>query len=282
MSPRYEGKPKSRVARGIRAASSGDPSRPSARSCSAGTDVAWSHASRGYYGTYLPFERVAATHGCSMFARLSRSNPVAGGTTRHQDRVNCNVSPQSAGSIMKSQLVATGNRTEQRTLNPRVRGSSPWRRTRSDLVFLSSLYPGRMPFPGHVCSTFARQSGPSRPGWPARPARPLPMAIHSVTSRRKVQVEGLLLMRPGSAPGGAVTPGPPVRYTGGPSEVHARSMPVASVCAPPGSASRSHRLDSFLEGTKSCGPVAATSCHRAAGMGRLVPAGGHGVLGQMI
>ncbi len=31
------------------------------------------------------------------------------------------------------------NRTEQRTLNPRVRGSSPWRRTRPDLV----LYPRR-------------------------------------------------------------------------------------------------------------------------------------------
>jgi hypothetical protein len=66
-------------------------------------------------------------HVCSMFARLSRSNPVGGGTTRHQDRPK--LQRISAGS-MKSQLVATGNRTEQRTLNPRVRGSSPWRRTR--------------------------------------------------------------------------------------------------------------------------------------------------------
>src|SRR6266851_572937 len=32
---------------------------------------------------------------------------------------------------------------EQRTLNPRVRGSSPWRRTRPDLV----LYPGRLSWP---------------------------------------------------------------------------------------------------------------------------------------
>ena len=32
---------------------------------------------------------------------------------------------------------------EQRTLNPRVRGSSPWRRTRPDLVFLLTPYPGR-------------------------------------------------------------------------------------------------------------------------------------------
>src|SRR5215472_3233025 len=30
---------------------------------------------------------------------------------------------------------------EQRTLNPRVRGSSPWRRTRAELVFLPFLMP---------------------------------------------------------------------------------------------------------------------------------------------
>ena len=51
---------------------------------------------------------------------------------------------------------------EQQTLNLRVRGSSPWRRTYSDL----GLYPFRAlwsrPFPGHGCSTVARQSGPSR------------------------------------------------------------------------------------------------------------------------
>jgi hypothetical protein len=41
---------------------------------------------------------------------------------------------------------------------PRVRSSSPWRRTRLDLVFLLSFYPDWWPFPGHVCSTFARQS----------------------------------------------------------------------------------------------------------------------------
>ena len=39
---------------------------------------------------------------------------------------------------MKSQLVATGNRTEQQTLNLRVRGSSPWRRTHPDLGFYRS------------------------------------------------------------------------------------------------------------------------------------------------
>ncbi len=51
---------------------------------------------------------------------------------------------------------------EQQTLNLRVRGSSPWRRTHSDL----GLYPFQAlscrPFPGHGCSMVARQSGPSR------------------------------------------------------------------------------------------------------------------------
>ena len=51
------------------------------------------------------------------------------------------VSCISAGTAMKSQLVTSVNRTEQRTLNPRVRGSSPWRRTRYDL----GLYPFRVP-----------------------------------------------------------------------------------------------------------------------------------------
>src|ERR1700687_3092724 len=39
---------------------------------------------------------------------------------------------------------------EQQTLNLRVRGSSPWRRTHSDLGFSTSLYPGWRPFPGYV------------------------------------------------------------------------------------------------------------------------------------
>ena len=50
-----------------------------------GTRLACGHVSRGYYGTYL----AAWAHGgrdvCSMFARLSRSNPVARGTVRHRD-----------------------------------------------------------------------------------------------------------------------------------------------------------------------------------------------------
>ena len=57
----------------------------------------------------------------------------------------------------------------QRTLNPRVRGSSPWRRTRTGLAFWPSFYPGSGPFSGRGCSTFARQSGSGRPGRDSMP-----------------------------------------------------------------------------------------------------------------
>ena len=53
---------------------------------------------------------------------------------------------------------------EQRTLNPRVRGSSPWRRTRTDLGFYKLQVIFSCPFCPHVCSTFARERGPSNPG----------------------------------------------------------------------------------------------------------------------
>ena len=64
---------------------------------------------------------------------------------------------------------------EQRTLNPRVRGSSPWRRTRDDLGF----HPSRLFFMCSVCphvgSMFARELGPGRGGlceiWPERSLR---------------------------------------------------------------------------------------------------------------
>src|ERR1700689_1980350 len=53
---------------------------------------------------------------------------------------------------------------EQRTLNPRVRGSSPWRRTRADLgvyhfraIFICPICP-------YVRSTFARESRSGRGG----------------------------------------------------------------------------------------------------------------------
>ena len=50
---------------------------------------------------------------------------------------------------------------EQQTLNLRVRGSSPWRRTRPDLGFHRPRLFFVCPFCPHVCSTFAREFGPS-------------------------------------------------------------------------------------------------------------------------
>jgi hypothetical protein len=53
---------------------------------------------------------------------------------------------------------------EQRTLNPRVRGSSPWRRTRTDLGFHHSRSFFMCPVCPHVGSMFARELGPGRGG----------------------------------------------------------------------------------------------------------------------
>ena len=53
---------------------------------------------------------------------------------------------------------------EQRTLNPRVRGSSPWRRTRTDLGFYRSGSFFMCPFCPHVGSVLARESRPGRGG----------------------------------------------------------------------------------------------------------------------
>src|SRR6266704_3318778 len=48
-----------------------------------GNAPACGHASRGYYGLYLPPGRTTIAHVCSMFARMSRYGPVAADTTRH-------------------------------------------------------------------------------------------------------------------------------------------------------------------------------------------------------
>src|SRR5260370_17393006 len=48
-------------------------------------------------------------------------------------------------------------------LNPRVRGSSPWRRTRSDLVLYPFWVPSWRPFRGHVSPTFPPQPRPIPP-----------------------------------------------------------------------------------------------------------------------
>src|SRR5450755_238008 len=98
---------------------------------------------------------------------------------------------------------------EQQTLNLRVRGSSPWRRTYSDLALYPFRAPSCRPILAHVCSTFARQSGPSRTARPTRPVNPLPMAIQRVT------LTGLRSSRVRArAPW----------YTRGPSEVNGRSI----------------------------------------------------------
>ena len=49
---------------------------------------------------------------------------------------------------------------QERTLNPRVRGSSPWRRTRSDLGFHHPRSFFACPFCPRVCSMFARAHAP--------------------------------------------------------------------------------------------------------------------------
>jgi len=72
-----------------------------------------------------------------MFAPCSLGCP---GTPRHHTvsaaRCGYGQPHRTAGSgivVITGQQFKDKNRTEQRTLNPRVRGSSPWRRTRSDL-----------------------------------------------------------------------------------------------------------------------------------------------------
>ena len=50
------------------------------------------------YGPRLPSGELVPpvrTDVCSMFARMSRSNPVAAGTTRHPNQVGCHVSSQA-------------------------------------------------------------------------------------------------------------------------------------------------------------------------------------------
>ena len=105
---------------------------------------------------------------CSMFARMPRYGPAWPGMARYPQRGT------DADDRTKRQLPARASifwqqlrenkRTEQRTLNPRVRGSSPWRRTRSDLGFHDSRSFFMCPFCPHVCSAFARVHGPSNPG----------------------------------------------------------------------------------------------------------------------
>jgi hypothetical protein len=83
--------------------------------------------------------RPVRTDVCSMFARMPRYAP---GSIRHPqldadagDRTEWQL-PARASIVC--QQFKENKRTEQRTLNPRVRGSSPWRRTLTDLGFYRS------------------------------------------------------------------------------------------------------------------------------------------------
>jgi hypothetical protein len=84
------------------------------------------------------------------------------GTRRYQppaDGIRLGELRLSRQDVSVNMLVDCLNRTpEQRTLNPRVRGSSPWRRTRTDLGLYPFPMAARSLFPAHVCSMFARVS----------------------------------------------------------------------------------------------------------------------------
>jgi len=116
---------------------------------------------------------------CSMFARMS---PVRAGRNRH-----CPVLFPAcqwrifAGTDVKAQVAAWDPGTQQRTLNPRVRGSSPWRRTRSDLGFYRSR-----PRPTGNCRSSAWYQDPSR-----RPARIKAHPREAATAAPRVWPHGL-------------------------------------------------------------------------------------------
>jgi hypothetical protein len=86
---------------------------------------------------------------CSMFARMSRYGTVADGTRRHRVLRGA---AQSDTSWHVPALADTGKLAEQRTLNLRVRGSSPWRRTHLTWGFIA---------PGHfLCVRFVPMLAP--------------------------------------------------------------------------------------------------------------------------
>ena len=79
------------------------------------------------------------------------------------------------------------------SLNPRVRGSSPWRRTRTDLGFHCSKSFFMCPVCPHVCSMFARAHGPSNPRL-VKTAHPVPLE-----NRIRVLACGFVVASGGSA-----------------------------------------------------------------------------------
>ena len=98
-------------------------------------------------------------------ASFSCSSPTSGTVRRNPyRRMTCT-----------SGRLRTASESGQRTLNPRVRGSSPWRRTRPDLVFLPSLAPLDRPLRAGGCSMAARLHGSCTRGGVAV-VRELPLA----------------------------------------------------------------------------------------------------------
>ena len=87
-----------------------------------------------------------------MFARMSRYAPVARGTCGTPDTGNRIERQAAACTVIARQQFGEKNRTEQRTLKLRVRGSSPWRRS-----------PDRL-----FCHVYGRGKGQAQmiPGWP--------------------------------------------------------------------------------------------------------------------
>jgi hypothetical protein len=118
--------------------------------------------------------------------RACSDAPVRAGSSRHYP-VRCSAWQGQifAGTGAKAQVVAGNCRTEQRTLNPRVRGSSPWRRTRTDLGFYRPRSFFMRPFCPRGCSVVARAHGPSNPGL-SKTARPAPAARARASEPRRL------------------------------------------------------------------------------------------------
>ncbi len=139
----------------------------------------------------LPAPGSTTTAACANWSPNSKNSaspspkPTPAGTASHTARRGHSpASPpepeqQPPDSVGNARL--TCGQPSSQTPFPQV---SPKREdlTHSDLEFYRSRSFLMRPFCPHVCSMFARQSGPSPTGRSARPRRPLLMALHSVTS----------------------------------------------------------------------------------------------------
>ena len=132
------------------------PPEPSHESTSARTSIRTSTipAESPRFGIHPP-RRVAGNcpapgTRCSMFARMSQYGPVARGTMRHP---SAGLLYGPARRSMTRHHAPLAQLAEQQTLNLRVRGSSPWRRTN---LFPGHVRSARLPWclrlqPGQQC-----------------------------------------------------------------------------------------------------------------------------------